>query len=290
MNFRKLRPILATLVLVATVAGFINYFATHETVRHQLSQTSWSTLVSLLMLYIGTIAALAMIMNATLRLCKVRLGNSESLLVTAYTAIVNFFGPLQSGPAFRAIYLKKKYNLNLKNYAVATLVYYFFWGSISGIFLLSGLLKWWLVVLGATGLLITYGLSRTAWLGPRLRQLDLRGWYYLAAATFLQIALVTLIYYTELRTVAPGVHLSQAIVYAGAANLALFVSFTPGAIGFRESFLLFSQHLHHLSNDAIVAANILDRAMYVSLLLLLAIFIFGSHASRRLQAVKTTTP
>jgi uncharacterized membrane protein YbhN (UPF0104 family) len=79
------------------------------------------------------------------------------------------------------------------------------------------------------------------------------------------------------------------MVYTGAANLALFVSLTPGAIGFRESFLVFSQHLHHISNSTIVAANILDRAMYLVLLLILALIIFGTHARRQLGVDKDTT-
>ena len=51
--------------------------------------------------------------------------------------------------------------------------------------------------------------------------------------------------------------------YTGAANFALFVSLTPGAIGIRESFLFFSQRLNHITNAAIVGANVLDRTVYV---------------------------
>jgi uncharacterized membrane protein YbhN (UPF0104 family) len=106
---------------------------------------------------------------------------------------------------------------------------------------------------------------------------------YLGIATFLQAGLVCLIYYSELRSVAPATRFSQAIIYTGAANLALFVSLTPGAIGFRESFLVFSRHLHHIGNNTIVAANILDRSVYIVFLLILAVFIFGTHAQRSLK-------
>jgi len=73
------------------------------------------------------------------------------------------------------------------------------------------------------------------------------------------------------------------VIYTGAANFALFVSITPGAIGFRESFLLFSQHLHHIDSSTIVAANLIDRSVYIVLLLLLAAGIFGTHAQRRFK-------
>ncbi len=277
------RQAAAVAVLLITVAAFAYYFAHHAEVRQQLGNTSPGVILAILALDLLGIGALAMVAYATVRLCKINLGKSESLLLTAYSSVVNFFGPLQSGPAFRAIYLKKKHHLNIKNYAVATLVYYFFYGSISGLFLLSGLLKWWLVVVLIVVSLFAVLAWRTQRFGPRLKELNLSGWHYLALATLLQIIVVTCIYYVELINVAPGTHFSQAVIYSGAANLALFVSFTPGAIGFRESFLLFSQNLHHISSETIVAANILDRAMYIILLLILTIFIFGTHAERRLR-------
>ncbi len=282
MKRSLIRPVAAATILLVTIAAFVYYFRGHPEVGRQLRQTSPSLLILLLALYLAGIGALTMVTLATLRLCKLRIPGSEGLLLTMYTAIINFFGPLQSGPAFRAVYLKKKHNLNLKQYGVASLVYYFFYAGISCVLLLSGVLKWWLVVLIPLVLLCGWILSRSRQLAPRFQQLDLSGWYLLALATFLQIVVVTAIYYAELRSVAPGVQLSQALVYTGAANLALFVSLTPGAIGFRESFLVFSQHLHHLSNNAIVAANIIDRAMYIVLLLVLTLFIFGTHAQRKL--------
>ena len=280
------RPAAAVVILTATIAAFIYYFATHPAVRQQLQQVRPLTLAIILLLYFGTVGALAMINIGTLKLCKIRMSGSESLLLTSYSAIVNFFGPLQSGPAFRAVYLKKKHGLKLRNYTAATFMYYFFYGAFSGLFLLSGLLKWWLAVLAGAGIVAALVIRRERWVGSRLAGLNMGGWYYLALATFLQVSAVALIYYTELRSVAPGTHFSQAIIYTGAANLALFVSLTPGAIGFRESFLLFSQRLHHVSSSAIVAANIIDRAMYIVLLLIMALFIFGTHARRQLQVPK----
>lgn len=276
------RPVAAIIILTATTAAFLYYFATHPVVRHQLQQTKPLTIAIILLLYFGTVGSLSMINIGTLKLCRIRMPGAESLLLSSYSSVINFFGPLQSGPAFRAVYLKKKYGLKLRNYTTATFMYYFFYGAFSGMFLLSGLLKWWLLALAVTGLAVALLARRSRWAAPRLAALNLGAWYYLALATFLQVSLVAFIYYAELRTVAPGTHFSQAIVYTGAANLALFVSLTPGAIGFRESFLLFSERLHHISPAAIVSANIIDRAMYITLLLIMALFIFGTHARRSL--------
>ena len=284
MRSKLLRPIIAVTVLIVTISVFVYYFVKHPTVREQLRHTSPLLLASLLLLYFGIVIATGLILLSTLVLCNVRLSLRESLLLTMYSAIVNYFGPLQSGPAFRALYLRKKHGLKLKDYTLATFVYYAFYALFSGLFLLSGLFKWWLLLVGLFAFLgfvwLRHSQTREA---MRIKQLNLRGLGLLAGATLLQVVLVTIIYYLELRFVSHGVRLDQAIIYTGAANFALFVSLTPGAIGFRESFLVFSRRLHHVGNSAIVAANIIDRSLYIVLLLILALFIFGTHAQRRFR-------
>lgn len=78
----------------------------------------------------------------------------------------------------------------------------------------------------------------------------------------------------------------EVLTYTGAANFALFVAITPGAIGFREAFLLFSQDLHGIARDSIVAANVLDRAAYIIFLGVIFILTLSMHTAKRLQAHK----
>lgn len=279
MNWRKYwKPALAIVILISTVTVFVHYFIKNPQIRHRLAHIPLSLFISLLFLYFLTSVAIGLTNVATLRLCKIKAGPKVIWLLTAYTAVINFFGPLQSGPAVRAVYLKKKYNLNLKIYTIATFVYYFFYAAFSGLFLLSGLLKWWLVPLSIVGLLVLYGCSFHPKIKASLKLIDIKAWYYLAIATFIQMCLMVSIYYLEVHYVDPGVKLHQVIVYTGAANFALFVSITPGAIGFRESFLVFSKRLHHISDTVIVSANIIDRAVYIVYLLILAALIFLTHS------------
>lgn len=283
MNRTLLKQIAAITVLLGTAVAFAYYFKTHPEVGELLRKIPLATLGALLLLYVGTVGVLVLIFTATLRLCKLKIEAGEISLLTAYSSVINFFGPLQSGPAFRAVYLYQKYKLNLKAYAMATLVYYLFFGFFSGLFLISGLVGWWTLGISILGAVAIYLAVQTRWIAPRLKNLDMRGWYYLAAATLTQVVLMAVIYTVELRAVSPGIGIDQAIVYTGAANLALFVSITPGAIGFREAFLLFSQQLHHISPSVIVATNILDRTLYITLMLLLGVFIFGSQANKRFR-------
>ncbi len=278
------RPVVATIVLVATVAAFVDYFVSHPGLRQQLRHTSPGVLLLLLFLYMAFVGSLALVNSAAMRLCQTSISANDSLLLTMYSSIINFFGPLQSGPAFRALYLKQRYNVKIRDYASASFLYYLFYGLASGLLLLSGLIGWWVLVLLMGCGVVFWGFRRSN--SPRLgriRKLNLAHWYYMAGATLLQVGLLVVIFAVELKAVTPAVQLSQILVYTGAANLALFVSLTPGAIGFRESFLLFSQRLHHIDNSTIVAANLIDRSVYISLLLLLAVAIFGTHANRRFR-------
>jgi uncharacterized membrane protein YbhN (UPF0104 family) len=87
----------------------------------------------------------------------------------------------------------------------------------------------------------------------------------------------------ELHAVGAHPSIGQVVSSTGAANLALFVSLTPGAIGFRESFLYFSQSLHHISTANILSANLIDRACYVIFLLLLLVVVVSLHAGKKLR-------
>jgi uncharacterized membrane protein YbhN (UPF0104 family) len=233
----------------------------------------------LLVLYFGAVGAIGLTLLTTLLLCNVHLSVKEILMLTMYSSIINFFGPLQSGPAFRALYLKKKHGLKIKNYTLATFMYYILYALVSGLLLLSGLLKWWLLlIIPAVMLALVWLRYSNVNIAKRLRKFNLKALGLLGLATILQSLLTCLIYFVELHSVDHSISLKQALIYTGAANFALFVSLTPGAIGFREAFLVFSRRLHHVGNTAIIAANIIDRSIYIVLLLILMVIIFATHA------------
>lgn len=269
------RHLVAVSVLAATVVLLTGYWRDNPQVGRQLGEISAPLLGSLLLLYGLFVLSLALVNSASLRLCNKPIPRSESLLLTMYSSIINFFGPLQSGPAFRAVYLKHRHGVPYKRYLSAGFVYYGFYGLFNVLLLLCGLIKWYALVPVALIMLAVGYLRRP-------------GWYLMAGATLAQVAVMVVIFWVELSAVAPGVGLQQVFVYTGAANLALFVSLTPGAIGLRESFLLLSQKLHGIDATTIVAANLIDRSVYVLMLLILVAVIFGTHANRRFQSARQT--
>lgn len=278
------RPVAAITILVVTIVVFVDYFINHPEVWDELGQIPRSTLLIILGLYLVFVGSLALVNTATLRLCRYKMKAGESLLLTMYSSVINFFGPLQSGPAFRALYVNQKHDIKIKDYTVASFVYYFFYALFSVVLLFSGVLKWWILPLSILVVIGAFYLRFKKINGfKQLKGLALGNWHYMAVATFIQICLLLIIFWVELSAVSPGIQFSQVAIYTGAANLALFVSLTPGAIGFREAFLVFTQDLHHISNATIVAASTLDRAIYVLMLLILSGVIIITHAGKKLK-------
>ena len=287
MNRRYVRQLLAFAILALTVGAAYYFLSHHPEVGHQLQKTSPILLSELLGLYLLFMISLWLIFRGSLTLCKAKLPFGETLLVTCYSSVINFFGPLQSGPAFRALYLKKKHQISVKQYASASLVYYFFYAFYSAVFISVGYFGWWslgvgLICLGALKFILRSKYVHRTRLGS-VANLNSTGLAQTAFATLMQVSILAIIFYLELHSISGSVTFRQALIYTGSANFALFVSVTPGAIGFRESFVLVTEKLHHIPNDVVVAASLLDRGVYVAILLLLGLAIFGSHARNNLK-------
>jgi len=282
------KQLLIVFILAATIFAFINFFRLHPDYVRQLRQVKPWWIIAVILLNIPMVVLLVFIYDACLRLCGKRIPWRENFLLTAYSSLINFFGPLQSGPGVRAAYLKTRHQVRLRDYTLASLSYYGLFAFFSALFLLVGTRPWWQTVLA---LLLVTGLSiyviRTLLKRDKKgqSQFQLRGnvLAILILLAFLQVLLLAITYFVELKAVNSHIGWGQAVSYSGAANFALFVSLTPDAIGFRESFLYFSQHLHHVSTANILSANIIDRGAYVLFLLLLFLVVLAIHAKSRLR-------
>lgn len=282
-KFARIRPVIAVAVLLLTIGAFIHYFATHPQQLDQLRHLSPALLATLLGLYGLTIVSLVLILAASLAVVNVRMKWADNFLITSYSSIVNFFGPLQSGPGVRMVYLKRKYNVGVKQFLFGTFLYYGFYALFSGFLVSFRVFPWWLTILALAAiagfsLLVIRRIRRQA----ALASFSIRAVGYLALATMFQVALITVLYFVELHSINSHITFAQAATYTGAANFALFVSLTPGAIGFRESFLLFSQRLHGIDTSQILSASLIDRATNVAFLGLLFLITLAFHAKQRL--------
>jgi uncharacterized membrane protein YbhN (UPF0104 family) len=282
---RSVKPVLAMVILAATAAAFVYYVAKHPSTLERLKHLPPLTLAALLALNILSFGCWVFVTRASLGLYNKKMGRQENLLFNAYSSLINFFGPGQSGPIFRGAYLKKRLDLGVKQYVFATLLYYAFFAVISVLLMLAGTRPWW-----QTGLLtVMTGAACVAvirWYKARSQitgaKLDGRHIGWIGAATLLQLLAQVGLYAVELHNVGAHASIGQVLSYTGVANLAIFVALTPGAIGIREAFLLFSEKLHHIGSTTIVAANIVDRGVYLVFLGLLFVVVLSLHAKKKL--------
>lgn len=289
---QKIRVVFGAGIVVLTLVIFIWYIQNHPEIRQQLSSTSLATIASLVVLYGGVLGALMLVLHGTLIFYKKRMSLHENFSLNAYSSLVNFFGPGQSGPGFRAAYLKLKHNVHIKHYMFMTLVYYAFYAFFSGVLLAASAFSWWItctLLVGITSicwLILRRYVKRNKNVFTQSFHALIKPFSVIAIAACLQVLLLWVVYFVELRSFDSTVTLGQAAIYTGAANFALFVALTPGAIGFREAFLVFTQNLHHIPNEIIIAANVLDRAVYILFLGILFLLVLALHTQKKLQVSK----
>jgi len=261
---KRYRKPLAIVVIVASLAFLITYIILEPGVVTSILKTDPRVIFALLVLYLSVLGTQFVIMYATIRLCKKNLPLKNGIFLSVYSAVANFFGPLQSGPGVRAVYLKQKIGLRIRDYTAATLFYYFAFAAINGSLLFINSAP----ILTTIGLLLAIA---TTILGTKRFHFDSLSRFIIVIffTTIIQILLMTTIFFVELNTVhgGSGYSLLQSLVYSASANLSLFVSITPGAIGIRETFIVFTQSLHHIPFNTIIAAGVLDRAFYIAFLI-----------------------
>ena len=285
---KHLRTALALVIVALTIAIFIYYVHKHPDTIKRLGDISPLVLVALLGVYALSFLAYVAITRYSLQLFDKTLSKQENLLFNAYSSLINFFGPGQSGPAFRAIYLKKRHNLSLKRYALTGLIYYGFFAVVSVGMAFAGSRPWW-----QTTLVMFVTMAVSIWFIRRYRnklgnatKVNMRLAGLIGLMTAAQIIMQVFIFAIELRSISGGISWGQVISYTGVANLALFASITPGGIGIREAFLLFSEQLHHIGSATVVAASVVDRGVYLLFLGVLFVLVITMHAKDKLQVTK----
>ena len=288
-SFKYLKPYISVLLILATLTALVYYLMTHHSLINSLKNLAISNLVLILGLYFLVLLVLVLIFQATVYLLGIKLSFKLNLLVNIYSLFMNFFIPGQTGPVYRAYILKKEHKVLYRNFLLITVIYFLIYSVISIIFIMIGLRSIRLDLLIVVCLLIGILVFRKylmKFLAER-SEILLKNIPYLVLATLLQVVVQSIIYFVELKTIARSSHLDilSILSYTGVANLAIFVSLTPGAIGIREAFLLITKNLIHISSSSIILANLVDRAINILFLGMLGIFILIFHINKRLPKV-----
>ncbi len=272
------------------------YINSHQAIVSELKHINVWLLIILLACYGLMLLVLMTLYNAILHLCSDKLKPKENLLLSIYSTLTNFFMPLQGGIAVRAGYLKRKHKVSVSSYIIAFLIYYAIYAVISIILVFTPKHYFWLILPMAVAvalfsyLVIKLALKHFKRLNKPIKlDLSRAKLYKLVLFTIAQVSLQALIYYIELNQVTGNLNPLRAISYTGAANFSIFTAITPGAIGFREAFLSVSKRMHGFTNSQIVAANIIDRGVFLVFIVGLFIVMISTHANNRFKANKKIT-
>lgn len=288
MRRQSVKSILAITIVLLTFGLFGRFLGTHPEYLDNLLATPLWVVASIITVNLIGVGVLAVLYLYTLNLTGHTMPKKENFLLTIYSTIANFFGPLQSGPGVRAAYLKTRYAVSLKSYTLATLMYYGFFAIISAAMLGVATLPWWQTLLcsiaiGAGSYAVIAILQKKYAKDAKTLVVSRRLLVLLFLVILAQLLLIAIRYYIELRSIDPSVSVGQALSYTGAANFSLFVSITPDGIGIKEAFLLAAQNIHGIEAPIIVAASILDRATYMFTLFLLFLATLALHAKEKLH-------
>ena len=119
-KLKALRPLLVASIIALTAAAFVYYFHKHPQYLSELFSINFLVIILLMIVNFGLITMVAIMNHTSTRMCQVELGKRESLLLTIYSSLANFFGPLQSGPGVRAGYLKTRYHVRIRDFTFVT--------------------------------------------------------------------------------------------------------------------------------------------------------------------------
>lgn len=296
-------------LLILFAAVFLVYFYHNRKDFEALADVSAGHVALIILFQLLVIVTNAWILRSLLSLYGKRMPALEAFAVTLKSSIVNFFGFLQGGIGYKAIYLKRNYDLSYKKFLLLYTANYVVIFATASLLALCGL---FIRVRQGEAVdvisLLIFGGMATVMLSIMLvrKQVTLRGsnklvrglnealtgWHLIARsrrtvlslllAAFLQALSLSALFYVELLAIGVDPTIPAALLYAGLANVALLVAITPASLGFREGILILSQTSLGLSTSLILVSSTLERVSYFLLLAVGGVLIQDSVLRRLL--------
>lgn len=287
------------------LAFLVYYLYSNQELLEPLKSISLLSIIGISILKITLLLANGLFTKITLEAFEIKISHRESAYISLLSSLGNYFGPLLGGMGVRAGYLKKKYGLALTHFAGTIYGYYlitFF--SIALIGLLSTAAIYYqsssssflvtlslLTVFATTGLLMLLRVKINSQtnnnktiidkIRKRVSQVN-EGWLILSnkkglltkllALSMLVFLIGLFVNYVEFKILKLNTYLWPLILYSVIGSLSILLSFTPGAIGIRESLYLLSTGVLMVTSENIIQLAAIDRG--ISILVLAICFVF----------------
>lgn len=268
--FKTYRKTIKLVALLTVFALFIYYIRNNS---EQFIKLKYISLGEGLLIVLGQLLVLlsnALMLIHIASISGKRLEIIDSMKITAYSAIVNFFGFLQGGVGVRAIYLKNKLKIPFKRFLYFTAIQYIILFFISLVAILCGLLligSKVIIAISVIGAAIAFLFiannilkrgKNTRLMSP-LVQSGITGFIIIS---LIQVFGSSIAYTTELSVVGANFSLGALLIFVGISQFSIVLAITPGAVGIREGLLLVVAQYMSLSVDTIVLSSVLDRTLF----------------------------
>jgi uncharacterized membrane protein YbhN (UPF0104 family) len=294
----RLKLFFRLVVLCLFAVLFVWFFLTHRSEFSILAKIPLVLLVLIALFQFGVILTNVVFQVLLLKIYGIKMPWSENFVVIVKSSVINFFGFFQGGAGYRAYYLKKRYGVDYRKFALLFTANYLMIFSVSAFFgfvgsLLQLMSNEHFTNLGTTIFFAasTVFLVALMFLNPNklpggnrlFRKVSevLSGWELivkdkkLLASLFLvslaQFWILAGAFFFELKAVHANTSLAGLMVYSAIAGFSILVALTPAAIGFRETLLIFARQSLGVSVSIIVLSATVDRIVYFFLLLALSV-------------------
>ena len=236
---------------------------------------------------------------------------SVALGLSSVNSIGNLLIPMRGGSISNALYLKKKFNFSYGLFLSSLSAIYIivFWtNSLLGVitmfvqkYLLGeeiplNLFFFFLIVFIFFSLVILFSpqipLTRISFFNKFINVIN--NWklisknknliLMLIALSISNIAIITFSTFYQFQLIGAELNLYKLVIYTIFSGFSLMVSVTPGNIGIRESFSLYSALLLNISLPLVIVVSIVDRA--VNFVVSIVLFLFTSG---KLSTAKVST-
>jgi uncharacterized membrane protein YbhN (UPF0104 family) len=276
--------LLKIFLLVLTIVLFILYFVNN---RDSFARIGELSVLQFLLIFLGQtiiLVANALTLMIIVSFCRKKMDVADAARVTAYSSLINFFGFLQGGVGFRAVYLKKIYEIPLKKYFALTAVQYILLFGLSGLLLFFGIVlttglqnALLFVLMGTAALLIVLLVMKKfgvlTKLASRFEGISFafgsNKLVLLIGSLLLQLCGSLIAYGVALQAIGANITAGGLMVFTGISQFSVVIALTPGALGIREGLLLIVQDQMLLTTSDIIVASTIDRVVYFMTLVLL---------------------
>ena len=314
MKLLSRRASLIVTLIILTI--FVGYFALNVHKFRPLLQLNLLLLLIIAAANILSIAVSGVFTMLILRPFGKRIPMLESFYISLLSSVGNFFAPAGAGFAFRAVYLRHRFNFPYSkyistlsgNYILVFLVNSFF-GLVSLYLLRSRHDSQYSVLVLAFAIVFAAALSLSLFKLPvrsvkRIKSPGLhrvaeivyritKGWNFIVAHRWLMAQLTILTTVNLFITmgitwvIIQALHLTIAIgpllLFSVLGSLSLFINITPANLGIKEGIYLFSSSVLGFSTTQILSIALVDRGVMFSVLLILWLFSSKIRTHEKLQ-------